>query len=225
MTPSLQVPGRAAAALRRDDQRAWRAAVARAGAALGPARAVRLDFALAPRRWVDLDSLVEIAIAGLRDGGMFSARLSDLDGFVATKGEGPPGLTITPADPRDLAAEDQPGPVALDLDTDHPPRPGQRDAKRALRERLGQVWSGRPFLDAAVWTDVALSSAGSLLGPLEPVLDTLEPVLGRDPRGQPRQEFFPNDDRIVWLRVRRADPGGPALRVQLGPLGSAPIRP
>lgn len=174
---------------------------------------------------MDLDSLVEIAIAGLRDGGTFSARLSDLDGFVATKREGPQGLEITLATPSDLAGLPAPGPVAVAIEAAHAPRPGQRHVKLALRDRLSAAWGGLPFLDTEVWADVALGSAGSLLGPMEPVLDTLEPVLGRDPRGQPRQEFFPNDDRIVWLRVRRAAPGEPALQIALGPLGTSPITP
>ncbi|MDQ3276200.1 MAG: hypothetical protein M3Q39_14545, partial [Actinomycetota bacterium] len=54
-------------------------------------------------------------------------------------------------------------------------------------------------------------------GPLEVVLDALEPVLGRDPRGRQWQAFFPNDHRVVWLRVLRAA-DGPAVRLRLGTL-------
>jgi hypothetical protein len=196
--------------------------VAGAGALLGPARAVRLDFVLHPDRWVDLDSLVEVAIAGLRDGGTFTARLATLEGLLARRVDGESqGLAVATADPETLAAEPRPGPCAVEVTLDEAPRPGRREAKRALRSRLAEAWGERPMLVGPAWADVLLPASGSPLGPLEPVLDALEPVLGRDPRGQPRQEFFPNDHLIVWLRVRRTPQTGPALLLALGTLGAA----
>ncbi len=221
-TPAARAParvwieGRPAAALRRPHEREWRARVAAAG--LPPTRGVRLDFVLAPGRWVDLDSVVEVAVAGLRDGGALGPRFATLDALVATKCEGTPtGVTATAAETGELLALPAPGAAAVDVAVPALPRPGDRDAKRALRARLAEAWQGRALLEGAVWAEVGIAATGSLLPALEPALDTLEPVLGRDPRGQPRQEFFPNDDRIVWLRVLRATPTGPALRLRLGP--------
>lgn len=177
-----------------------------------------MDFLLPPRRWVDLDTLVESTAAGLRDAGILAPRLMGLDGIVATKGfDADPGVTLRVLDDAALRSP-PPSPPALDVASDAVP-PARRDAKRMWRSTLDRRWAGREVLAGAVWADVALAGSGSLLGRLEVVLDALEPVLGRDPRGRPWQEFFPNDDRIVWLRVRR-DPAGPALRLQLGPLPS-----
>lgn len=208
------VEGRPAAALRREGEHAWRAQVADRARALGPLRGVRLDFTLAPGRWVDLDSLVEVAVAGLRDAGSAA-----LDGLIATKREGTPsGVMIAATDP---ALIEPPGPVAVRVTAAELPLPGRREAKRALRERLREAWRGQPHLEGEVWADLALTAPRSLLPAMEPALDTLEPVLGRDPRGQPRQEFFPFDDRIVWLRVSRAGPADPAVTLALGPVSPA----
>ncbi len=206
------VEGRPAAALRSQADRAWRSSVAEVGRGLGDTRAVRLDFTLAAGRWVDLDSLVEVAVAGLRDGGMTA-----LDALIATKRDGAvSGLTVTPADPATLTAQPPPGPTAVTVEAPTLPLPGRREAKEALRDRLASAWDSRPLLEGDVWADLALATAGSLLAAMEPALDTLEPVLGRDPRGQPRQQFFPFDDRIVWLRIHRTT--GPAVTLSLGPV-------
>ena len=163
-----------------------------------------------------MDTLVESTIAGLRDAGVVAPRLTGLDGIVATKQFGSsPGVAIRRLQ-AEAIAEPPPGSAALDVATDAVPA-ARRDAKRMWRDSLERKWGGRDVLAGAVWADVALAGSGSLLGRLEVVLDALEPVLGRDSRGRPWQEFFPNDDRIEWLRVRR-DPGGPALRLQIGPL-------
>jgi hypothetical protein len=185
---------------------------------LVPGAALELDFVLPPRRWVDVDTLVESTVAGLRDAGVVAPRLAGLDGITATKRFGAaPGVAIRTVREAPLWSL-PPGAVALDVATDAVPL-ARRDAKRMWRDTLDRRWSGRPVLTGAVWTDVALAGEGSLLGRLEVVLDALEPVLGRDPRGRPWQEFFPNDDRIEWLRVRR-DRAGPALRLQLGSMAS-----
>lgn len=217
MSPSVWIGGRPAAAQRRDHERDWRARVAAGGLPL--AREVRLDFVLAPGRWVDLDSVTEVAVAGLRDGGTLGPRLATLDALLATKREGEPtGVALATAEPGVLGALQRPGPEAVAVGVERLPVPGDRDAKRALRARLAETWDGRAPLEADVWAEVVIATAGSLLAALEPALDTLEPVLGRDPRGQPRQEFFPNDDRIVWLRVLRGQPTGPPLRLTVGPV-------
>ncbi|MBA2528625.1 MAG: hypothetical protein H0V19_01465, partial [Euzebyales bacterium] len=101
------------------------------------------------------------------------------------------------------------------------PRPGRPAAKAAWRDAVAATWARRPVLAGDVWADVALRVGGSLLGPLEVVLDGLEPVLGRDPRGRDWQDFFPNDHLVNWLRVTRST-RGPALRLTLGPQVARP---
>ena len=49
---------------------------------------------------------------------------------------------------------------------------------------------------------------------MKPVIDGLEPLLGRDPRG--RLEFVPNDDKIVHLVVRRRKDAEQVLDVTAG---------
>lgn len=177
-----------------------------------------LAFVLPPRRWVDLDTLVESTVAGLRDAGGVAPRLAGVNGIIATKAFGAePGARIQVLPVEALMAP-TPGPAALTVATDAVPA-ARRESKRMWRDSLDRRWGGRDVLTGAVWADVALAATGSLLGPLEVVLDALEPVLGRDPRGRPWQEFFPNDHRIEWLRVRR-DATGPALALQLGPMPS-----
>jgi hypothetical protein len=201
---ALRIDGAPTGATRRGD---WRAAVAVAaeGRLLGPD--VRLAFSLRPGRWVDLDTLVAETVRGLRA----AAALPYLDGLVATKTDGRPGCTASTIT---VARTRAPGPAALDARAAEAPRPGDRAARRAWRGVLAASWGGRAPLEGAVWADVEVGGRGALLARLEPLLDALEPVLGRDPRGRAWQEFFPQDDRIVWLRVRRAgDAGGARLRV------------
>jgi hypothetical protein len=190
--------------------RAFRAAVSAAAPRLGRPRGLRLDFALAASRFVDLDSLVELTLAGLRDGGALGRGLPGLAVVLA------PGVTITSADPDEVSAERVPGPVALDVRAGA--RPRATAGKRALRALVADQRQARRVLTGDVWAEVRLGGAHALTAGLEATLDCLEPVLGRDPRGQPRHEFFPNDHRITWLRVARLD-GAPPLTLRLGPRG------
>jgi hypothetical protein len=200
---------------------AWRRRVAEAVPA--HARALRggsglaLAFTVRPRQFVDLDTLAENALAGLRDAAVLQRGLPGLDAVLATKAEGSAtGLHLRAAPAGELAASAPPGPAALDAVGVRLPGTG-REGKRAWREALAAAWAGAPTLDGPVWAEVVLGVRGSLLTPLEPVLDALEPVLGRDPRGRDWQEFFPADDRITWLRVRRGAEGDPPVRLRLGP--------
>lgn len=192
--------------------------MAAAAAAVRCADGLLVDFVLPPGAWVDLDTLLEATAAGLRDAGALAPRFAGLDVVVATKRFGDPAHGVLRGVPAASLNSGPPGPCLLDAYDETVPRPGGRDRKRAWRDRLAGAWGDRPQLAGAVWADVALNVNGSLLGPLEVVLDALEPVLGRDPRGRDWQEFFPNDDRIEWLRVRRAT--GPAVRLTMGRLAS-----
>lgn len=179
-----------------------------------------LEFTLPPTAWVDIDTLAENTLAGLRDAGALQRRFAGLDAIIATKRVGAsPGATIAFAGARALQRRRAPGSVACDVSWDRTPRSGDRTQKAAWRSRIAQHWGAQPLLTGDVWADVALGGTGSLLGPLEVVVDALEPVLGRDPRGRAWQEFFPNDDRITWLRVRRT--AAPPLRLRLGPMESS----
>ncbi len=198
--------------------RAWRGAVAQAAGTLAVGDGLALRFTLPARRWVDLDTLVEATVAGLRDAGAVAPRLAGLDAVVATKRPGTaPGAALAARRAATLAGRRAPGRVALTVATDDVPRPGGRERKRAWRARIAAAWGANAPLDGAVWADVALRSAGALLAPVEVVLDALEPVLGRDPRGRDWQEFFPNDHVVTWLRIRRVAQG-PALTLRLGPV-------
>jgi hypothetical protein len=134
--------------------------------------------------------------------------------LLATRTDGhPPGLRVAFAEADELAAVDPPGPAAIAVAGEALPRAAAQ--KRAWRDRIAAAWGAQTPLADEVWAEVAFATAGSIAGPLEPALDALEPVLGRDPRGG-RQEFFPNDHLIVWLRVCRAAPGAPPVRLRLG---------
>ena len=195
---------------------AWRQRVAGAAAGLQVGAAVQLDFVLPPGRWVDGDTLAENTLKGLRDGGALPARYGGLDALVATKRDGGvPGVQVTTLTPKTVEGRRAPGPAALDVTASLLPRPGRRDVKRAWRSQLAAAWRDRPPLEGSLWADVAMPVSGSLIAPLEVVLDALEPVLGRDPRGRAWQEFFPNDHLITWLRVRRGATGA-ALRLRIG---------
>lgn len=75
-------------------------------------------------------------------------------------------------------------------------------------------------MDADVWLDVAVRTQYSLEGLLKPIIDGLEPFLGRDPGAS--LEFTPNDDRVVWLRITRQLDLPCALVLAAGRLESNP---
>ena len=199
--------------------RAWRAAVAAAVAGSpGIGDGALLAFRLPPGRWVDLDTLVVATLSGARDAGGLAAGFRGLDALLATKTTGePPGADLQRVPAAALRRRRVPGTEMVAVSSDLLARPGQRAHKLAWRDTIAEAWGARPALEGDVWADVALRVNGSLLGPLEVVLDALEPVLGRDPRGREWQAFFPNDHRITWLRVVRTTIG-PAVRLRLGPL-------
>ncbi|MGI8574931.1 MAG: hypothetical protein ACR2MA_06220 [Egibacteraceae bacterium] len=208
------IPGLPTGVSRRSQS--WRATVAsQAGSFPVGTAHLLVEFTLPPGRWVDLDTILMTTVAGLRDAGVYRRGLSRLESVVATKAVGAEvGVWLGPA--ATLGASEPPGPLLLRVEAPRPPAP-ELSAKRAWRARVQAAWGERPPLGGSVWAAVTLTGQGSLLGRLEVVLDALEPVLGRDLRGRDWQEFFPADDRIDWLRVRRSEQG-PGLLLQLGPV-------
>lgn len=200
-----------------------RVAAAAAGAAADsvPVAGLELSFTLRSGHWVDLDTLTETALGGLRDSGLVARGQRGLEVLLATKAVGAPSGLLAHARPAaDLLARPVPGAVLLDVTGPALASSPDRRAKRAWRARVEAAWRRRPPVVGDVWAEVVQTGPGSITGGLEALLDVLEPVLGRDPRGRPWQEFFPLDDRIVWLRVRRAA-SGPARRLRLGSVDAA----
>jgi len=217
VSTAIHVAGRPTGRGRGGSGPAWRERVSTAAAGAPPADGIALAFTLPPARWVDLDTLAEETLAGLRDAGVCRKGFAGLDAVLATRRDGTfPGVVIEPLGVATLRRRRAPGPVLLDATGYRLPQPGRREDKRAWRERLDGAWAGRPPMADPVWVDLELRLDGSLLGPLEPSLDALEPVLGRDPRGRDWQEFFPNDHLVRWLRVRRSPTLTAALRLRLG---------
>jgi hypothetical protein len=210
----LHIDGSPASSATSARGRAWRAQIAEAALDAAAATGLALRFTLEPGRCVDLDTVTEVALAGLRDAGVLPRGLRCLDVILATRIDAePPGLVARFVEAAQLASITPPGPVLLDAPGATLPR--TITEKRVWRGRLAEAWTGRDLLDCLAWADVAFTTRGSLAGPLEPTLDALEPVLGRDPRAG-RQGFFPNDHLLHWLRVRRAGAGDPPVHLRLG---------
>lgn len=198
-----------------------RVAAEAAGVGPPPVDGLELAFTLRSGHWVDLDTLTETALDGLRDAGVLPRGRRGLDALIATKAFGTPsGLRAWGRAAGLLSARPAPGECLLDVSGPGLASSPDRAAKRSWRARVEGGWDGRPVVVGDVWVEVVHAEEGSVTRGLEALLDVLEPVLGRDPRGRPWQEFFPNDDRIVWLRVRRAA-SGPGRRLRLGTVGSA----
>jgi hypothetical protein len=82
------------------------------------------------------------------------------------------------------------------------------------RIRAQRVAWGRPPIGKAVGVDIGVTKTTSLAGMLKPVIDGLEPYLGRQPLG--RGTLRPRDEQVTWLRISRI-PGLPVrLRVRAG---------
>ncbi len=183
-------------------EKRWRASVCRAAGGLGPGREVTLRFTLSPGREVDLDNLVRVAVAGLRDAGVFRHGFTDLEHLVALKSfSGPIGLGIR------LAAAPLPetGSGGLVASYTIPPSDPTTTWKRAWTAEVSRAWAGKPLARPSA-VAIEVGSRRSLPGLMKPIIDGLQPYLGRDPRG--RYEFCPNDHLIEQLALRRGGGGG-----------------
>lgn len=84
--------------------------------------------------------------------------------------------------------------------------------KFSWRLEISEQWDGSEVIQP-VWVQIDVQSDRSLVDLMKPVIDGLEPILGRDPKG--RLQFCPNDHLIEWLQIRRVQ-AGPALTLSLG---------
>lgn len=197
-------------------ERAWRTEITTTAADAGAprSRGASLHFWLEVcRARIDLDNLVRPALDALRDAGVFGRGFRDLDALVAAKTAASPvglGVTLMPAE--DVRALQPPGELLLTMEHRGLPRDGNRVSKVRWLEAIAQAWPHEPLEGLPVGLDIRVDTALSFKDLLKPIIDGLEPVLGRDPRGH--LEFSPNDHLVTWLRVVRST-GPPTLRLQL----------
>lgn len=198
---------------------AWRATVADAAraVALVDVAAVSLVFTVAPGRRVDVDNLARPALEGLRDAGWFRRGFPSLHHLRVTKVCG-----------ADLGLRVHVGVVDEDRTDDVDflatlagviPSEGAHEVKRAWRDTVATRWA-RPPLDGELSVELAFNTRSSLVGLLKANIDTLEPVLGRDPKG--RLTFCPLDDKVACLVARRTSGDTPALEVRVSRLRPQP---
>lgn len=204
-------------------ERRWREQVAAAVTGQGSARSIRLDFRLeSGRRDLDLDNLVRPAVAGLRDAAVLARAFVGLDCIHATKSVGErPGLVVT-LDPTDDRAAWPPSPRLLEVQADWIPG-DESEGRRRWNDRVRDSYVDDP-IEGTAWVEIAVSDGRSLVGVMKPVLDGLEPILGRDPRG--RADYrSPNDHLVTDLRMTRGRDGDHLLVVRCGVTSGAVVRP
>ncbi len=177
---------------------------------------VRLDFELEPARTlIDLDNMVRLALDALRDTGTVPRGLVGIETIVATKRAGrTPGLgtsVVWTAGP----FVDNPFAGEPDLVVTHSSVPRDESAaeKDAWRDAVAAAWRGAPARKA-LGLDIAVTRQTSVAAMLKPVIDGLEPYLGRAPRGRGR--LRPLDEQVTWLRISRQRGLPVALRVRAG---------
>lgn len=195
----------------------WRLAIAAGMRGFSPGLTeVGFDFELEPGRVrIDLDNLVRLALDGLRDAGVVALGLVDLDRIVATKRvRTPPGLGISLAW-NTLPVDDDPfsGGSDLVVTSDTVPREDSLPEKVAWRDAVAAAW-GRPPVAYGVGVDIAAMKGTSLAAMLKPVIDGLEPYLGREPLG--RGTLRARDERVTWLRITRVQGLPVGLRLRAG---------
>lgn len=181
-----------------------------------PAERVRRPVSRRPEqgRSVDLDNLVRPVLAGLRDAGVFARGFPGLVALGASKvSSADTGVTIHLDAPVGWLPEAHRASGLLDVVSSVVPTDGDVDSKRAWREAVATAWTVEPVAHE-VWVSAVLRTTRSLEGLMKPIIDGLEPILGRDPRG--RLEFVPNDHLVTWLTFRKDVNSESALRVRVG---------
>lgn len=214
----IEVPGPPIGGENPPHDRAWRRRVAEVAAGQPPVAAVGLDFRLREGRRVDLDNLVRPAMAGLQDAGMFGRGYRSLELLVASKiVDHREGLWVEVGDEVVGSTAADRGRQLFSLAASAIPREGDRASKVGWRDAVRTGYAAPP-VDGPVWVDIVTRTTGSLVALMKPVIDGLEPLLGRDPRG--RLEFVPNDHLVERLTMRRDLDLPAAVVVAAGPLAS-----
>jgi hypothetical protein len=177
---------------------------------------VGLDFEVEPARMlVDLDNLVRLALDALRDTGTVPRGLVGIETIVATKRAGrSPGLGVSLVWRREPVVDDPFGGEAdLVVTGKSVPRDEFAAEKDEWRDAVAAVWPVAS-VRKPVGIDIAVTKETSLAAMLKPVIDGLEPYLGRAPRGRGR--LRPLDEQVTWLRISRVRGLPVALRVRAG---------
>jgi hypothetical protein len=201
---SYWVPGSPSAAENPPRDRVWRQQICSAATPAVEAEHLMLDFRLEPHRTrIDIDNLCRLALDGLRDAGVVRRGLVGLESLTASKrADERVGLAITAVAPDGGAVPHRGSARSPDLvvEASFVPRGDRADEKRAWREIVRSAMPA-PSSGGFIGVEIEVRSARSLSTLLKPVIDGLEPYLGRDPRG--RLEFCPCDEQITLLRARR----------------------
>lgn len=159
--------------------------------------------------------MVRLALDGLRDAGVVARGLAGVDRIVATKRPRTvPGLGIALAW-NAVPDDDDPlgGGADLVATSDTVPRDEALSEKLAWRDAIAAVWSHAP-ITKAVGVDIAVTKTASLAAMLKPVIDGLEPYLGKEPLGG--GTLRPRDEQVAWLRISRVQGLPVGLRVRVG---------
>ncbi len=169
---------------------------------------VTLRFRLETGRNVDLDNLVRPAMRALSKLGYYRKGFPELRSLSATKEfDESSGLTI------ESGSLPSPSLSLLEIQYDSlPPSDKTQDWLAAWSNTVECSWNRKPLIQP-VWIAITARTSRSPVGLLKPIIDGLEPLLGRDPIGSSR--FYPNDDLVHWLRINRAD-SGPILQMAAG---------
>jgi len=193
----------------------WRSAIAGSvGRRVAGVVEVGLDFELEPHRTrIDLDNMVRLALDGLRDAGAIPRGLVGVEAIVATKRAGRvPGVGISLVWRQDPIVDDPfDGQADLVASAAWVPRDDAPAEKAAWRDEVVTAW-GRSPVSKPVAVDIAVAKETSLAAMLKPVIDGLEPYLGREPLG--RGDLRPRDEQVTWLRISRVPDLPVALRVR-----------
>jgi hypothetical protein len=172
---------------------------------------ITLRFVLAPGRRLDVDNLARPALAALQDAGWFKRGFVGFDRIVVTKTFGDEGLLVAVSP----GFEVSPPPSSSTVTVRHDAIPAS-DRREALRVWFDAVASHcHRAVVGPVAVEVEAGTTLSLVGIMKPIIDGLEPVLGRDPAST--SEFAPLDDRAMRLVMQRTTNGsGLVARIRPG---------
>lgn len=191
---------------------AWRAEVQAGTEGLGPGPSVLdLHIVVAPSSKGDLDNLVRPVLDGLRHAGWYSRGFPTLDRLLARRSRLPCVGVIIRGNARAPFLREPQLDASID---DLPPTDSTKGWIERWKAEIERAAPTRP--DGEVAVHIEVRAERSLKDLMKPILDGLEPWLGRDPSA--RSTFAPNDDVIAELLIERTT-DGPAVRLRGGVAG------